>query len=158
MQLLVDSMVTCLKWTDSMKAKPIKCISLGCKCFDKRINYSTFDPRIVVDGQAMKFIVDSQEKEPFKANHFKFLGRWLNPFLTETDIKEKIKSSLLKDMDLIENSKLRNGLMKLWLSQFYALSHLSWPLMILDLDRSFSLDLQAQIQLTLKNGQCSPFC
>ena len=84
-----------------MKAKPSKCISLGCKLFDKRIKnerftplqatvYSPFDPRIVVDGQAMKFIVHSQEKEPFKANHFKFLGRWLNPLLTETDIKKKI--------------------------------------------------------------------
>ena len=40
--------------------------------------------------------------------------------------------------------------MKLWLYQFYALSHLSWPLMIHDLDRSFALDLQVQIQSTLK--------
>ena len=34
--------------------------------------------------------------------------------------------------------------------QFYALSHLSWPLMIRDLDISFARDLQAQIQPTLK--------
>ena len=161
MQLLVDLTVTWLKWTDTMRAKPTKCVSLGCKLFDKRTKnerftplqqtvYSPFDPRIVVDGQPMKFIVDAQEKEPFKAKHFKFLGRWLNPSLTETDIKEKIKASLLKDMDLIASSKLRNGFMKLWLYQFYALSHLSWPLMIHDLDRSFALDLQAQIQSTLK--------
>ena len=53
-------------------------------------------------------------------------------------------------MDLIRNSKLKNGFMKLWLYQFYALSHLSWPLMIHDLDMSFARDLQAQIQPTLK--------
>ena len=40
--------------------------------------------------------------------------------------------------------------MKLWLYQFYAISHLSWPFMINDLDRSFSLDLQAEVNVQLK--------
>ena len=53
-------------------------------------------------------------------------------------------------MDLIGNSKLKNGFIKLWLYHFYALSHLSWPLMIHNLDMSFARDLQAQIQPTLK--------
>ena len=118
MQLVVNLIVTWLKWTDTMRGEPSKCISLGFKLFDKRIKnkfftplqetiYSPFDPKIVVVvGQLMKFIVDPVEKKPFKAKHFKFLGRWLNPLLNETVIKEKIKTSLLKDMDLIQNSKL----------------------------------------------------
>ena len=40
--------------------------------------------------------------------------------------------------------------MKLWLYQFYALSHLSWPFIINDLDRSFSLDLQREVNVQLK--------
>jgi len=65
-------------------------------------------------------------------------------------LNKKIKSLLLKDMNLIQNSKLKNGFMKLWLYQFYTLMHLSWPLMIHDLDISFACDLQARIQSTLK--------
>jgi len=55
----------------------------------------------------------------------------------------------LKDIETIQNSKV-NGFMKLWPYQFYAISHLSWPFMINDLDRSFSLDLQAEVNVQLK--------
>ena len=105
MQLVVNLTVIWLKWTDTMRAKPSKCISLGCKLFDKRTKnkrftpvyetvYSPFDPKVFVDGQQIKFIVHPHEKEPFKAEHFKFLSRWLNPLLSETGIKQKIKSLL----------------------------------------------------------------
>ena len=41
--------------------------------------------------------------------------------------------------------------MKLWLYQFYALLHLSWPFIINDLDKSFSQDLQRMINRQLKS-------
>ena len=41
--------------------------------------------------------------------------------------------------------------MKLWLYQFYVLSHLSWPFLINDLDLSFAQDLQRNVNMTLKN-------
>lgn len=161
MQLAVDLTSQWLNWTETMKAKPSKCISLGFKLFEKKIKndkftplldsvYSPFDPKIVIDGQVMKFIVNPEEKDPFKANHFKFLGRWLNPLLKEKEIKEKIAASLSHDMELVNNSKV-NGFMKLWLYQFYVLSHLSWPFLINDLDLSFSQNLQRKINLTLKS-------
>ena len=38
MQTAVDLTTRWLKWTETMKAKPSKCISLGFKLFDKKIN------------------------------------------------------------------------------------------------------------------------
>ena len=111
--------------------------------------YAPFDPCISIGGQLMKFIVNPAEKDSFKANHFKFLGRWINPLLQEKELKSKILSSFLEDIEIIKNSKV-NGFMKLWLYQFYALSHLSWPFIINDLDRSFSLDLQREVNVQLK--------
>ena len=51
------------------------------------------------------FIVNPDEKDPFKSNHFKFLGRWINPFLKEKEIKAKIASSLSEDIEIIKNLK-----------------------------------------------------
>ena len=62
----------------------------------------------------------------------------------EKDIKKQIVSLLTKEIETIQSSKL-NGFMKLWLYQFYALSHLSWSFLINDLDKSFSLHLQRMI-------------
>ena len=111
--------------------------------------YAPFDPGLLIDGQPVQFIVNPSVKDPFKANHFKFLGRWLNPLIYENDLKKKINTLLTEDINIIENSKV-NGFMKLWLYQFYCLAHLSWPFMINDLTRSFALELQAEINLKLK--------
>ena len=97
----------------------------------------------------MNFIVNSTENDPFKANHFKFLGRWINPVFKENDIKNRILSSFLEDVHTIENSKV-NGFMKLWLYQFYAIQHLSWPFIINDFDKSFALELQRKVNVQLK--------
>ena len=80
MQHAVDDTDRWLKWTETMKAKPSKCIALGCKLFAKKIKnerfvpltdsiYSPFDPKIVISGQPMRFIVNPNEKDPFKATH-----------------------------------------------------------------------------------------
>ena len=160
MQLSVDLTSKWLNWTKTMKAKPSKCIAVGFKKFDKQkadekfaplleSTYSPFDPKILIDGQTMRFIINPSEKDPFKANHFKFLGRWINPLLKERDIKQMIELQLRKDMDLVQQSKL-NGFMKLWLYQFYILQHLSWHFLINDLDLSFTKDLQRSINIRLK--------
>ena len=74
MQTAVDLTTRWLKWTEIMKAKPSKCISLGFKLFDKKIKnekfipltnsvYSPFDPRIVIADQIMNFIVNPADKD-----------------------------------------------------------------------------------------------
>jgi hypothetical protein len=45
--------------------------------------------------------------------------------------EDKVEDALLHDISLIEQSKI-NGLMKLWIYQFYVLSHLSWPFLCHD--------------------------
>ena len=161
MQISIDQTNAWLHWSQTMKAKPSKCVALGFKLFGKMIKkeqftpffdtvYSPFDPKITIDGHLMKFIVNPNEPNPFKATHFKFLGRWLNPMTNEKDIKKQIISLLTKDIETIQSSKL-NGFMKFWLYQFYALSHLSWPFLINDLDKHFSLALQRMINRQLKS-------
>ena len=67
----------------------------------------------------------------------------------EKDIKAKIRASFSQELNLINESHL-NGFMKLWLYQFYAVPHLSWPFIVFDLDRTFALDLQKEHSSQLK--------
>ena len=52
-------------------------------------------------------------------------------------------------MKLIDGSGV-NGLMKLWIYQFYLLAKLSWPFLIQQLDMSFVKDLERSIMTKLK--------
>ena len=101
-------------------------------------SFAPFDHCLTIDGQPIRYIVNPQEKDPFKAEHFKFQGRWTHLLLKEMDTQIQLQLCLNEDLQLIEDSKV-NGLMKLWLYQFYALQHLSWPFIINDLNRSFAL-------------------
>ena len=80
-----------LKWTETMMAKPKKCISFGIKRFndykserftpineDKGKTYSPFDPMLTIAGKPMHYILNPNDKE-FKDRHFKFLGRQVRP-------------------------------------------------------------------------------
>ena len=142
-----------------MIAKPSKCVLLGLKMFQGSKNerftpisktvYSPFDPQLSINGQPIKFIVSPTEKDPFKATHFKFLGRWIHFSLSEEKIKERIRASLIEDINIVENSRI-HGFMKLWLYQFYVLSRLSWPFLIYDFDKIFVLEMQKTINPKLK--------
>ena len=68
----------------------------------------------------------------------------------EKDVKKQISSFLTKNMETMQSSKL-SAFMKLWLYQFCALSDLSWPFIINDLDKRFSLDLQRMIKRQFKS-------
>ena len=148
-----------LSWTVTMAAKPKKCVSFGLRKFDPRTEsscfvpltdkvYTAFDPLLVIDNQPIRSIADVSASS-FKDTHFKFLGRWFSRDLTETEIRGRVQAAFLEDIKLIQNSKV-NGLMKLWLYQFYALAHLSWPFMVHDFAKSFSVELQKLVSVTLK--------
>ena len=66
-------------------------------------------------------MLSPNDGDPFKAEHFKFLGRWIYYSLGEAQIKSKIMLSVLQDMQTIDNA-LITGFMKLWLYQFELLS------------------------------------
>ena len=156
----LDRTVKWLDWTETMRAKPKKCVSLGFRKFDTRIQcenfvpvrdsiYSPFDPRLTIKGVPVGFILDRDNPDKFKGSHFKFLGRWFRYDLSEAGVKNRIRDSLKRYMELIEGSGL-NGLMKLWIYQFYLLAKLSWPLLIQRLDMSFVKELERSIMTRLK--------
>ena len=111
--------------------------------------YSLFDPQLSIAGQPIRFILNLDDPDSFKGQHFKFLGRWIHAFLKEHLIKDKIKKEILNEIQTVDNCRL-NGFMKLWLYQFYVLYHFSWPLLIHDLDKSFAVEIQRLINPTLK--------
>ena len=92
-----------------------KCIALGMKCFkneSKNERYvplsnfvsSPFNLGLLIDGQLIKLNVNPAEKDPFKAYHFKFLGRWLNPSLKRTS-KSEFLAHFLVTWKLFRNQK-----------------------------------------------------
>ena len=111
--------------------------------------YSAFDPELKINGQAIKFMLRPNDGDPFKTEHFKFLGRWIHYSLGEAQIKSNIMPSVLQDMQTIDNP-LITGFIKLWLYQFYLLARTSWLFLIYDFDRSFARELQNQISAKLK--------
>ena len=153
-QYICDKTNAWLEWSVTMKAKPNKCVTLGFRKFHKNIKteyfkpvadtiYSPFDPGLKISGQPMRFILNLNEPDPFKAEHFKFLGRWIHYCLSEHKIKLKIWDTIMGDF-CTDDQSLVNGFMKLWIYQFYLLSHLSWPFLVYDFDHTFILDLQKQ--------------
>jgi hypothetical protein len=88
--------------------------------------------------------------KPGLEGHFKFLGCWLNAKLSNKQIKEMIRASLMDDIEKIDQSRV-NGVMKLWLYQFQAITRIAWPFLIQDLDRSFAEKLESNISFKLKS-------
>ena len=159
-QLLCNQTNNWPLWIVTMMAKPAKCVSMTMKRFEIHIKtenckpiqnsvYSLFDPGLTINNQPIRFILNANEKDEFKSKHFKFLGRWISAYLNEKDIKAKIKESILNEMEIVDKS-LVNGIMKLWIYQFYVLYHFSWPLLIHDLDKSFISSVQSLINPYLK--------
>ena len=147
-----------------MSAKPSKCIAIGFILFDKHSkqkniscllrNLSSFWTLPNHWCQPIYYIVNPQEKDPLKAEHFNFLGGWTHPLLKEKDFQLKLQLCLNEDLQLIEDSKV-NGLMKLWLFQFYALQHLSWPFIINDLNIFFLLSFKEILTNNWRNAPIS---
>ena len=161
-QLACDRTNFWLKWTITMAAKPRKCVSMAMKLFDKRIKneqfqpfsegrefgYLPFDPKLTIDSQPIRFMVDPKDPS-FKGSHFKFVGRWIHISLTNKFVRERTLSTLQEDITLIENCQI-NGLMKLWLYQFYVLAHVSWPFLVQDFPLSVAISMQSSISVQLK--------
>ena len=159
-QLAVDYTKKWLKWTETMKAKPKKCVCVGFKKFGKNVTstlnpikntaFSPFDPKLQIAGERFRFIFDpSQPDDSLKKSHFKFLGRWSAMALKDSEVADFVKKEFLSFMDLVDESAV-NGLMKLWIYQHFLLSKISWPFMIYNFSLSFVKKLQSKITIRLK--------
>ena len=176
-QMAVHKCELWLGWTNCMKAKPKKCISMAMKQFDHRIKeekfkpvldltYSPFDPELSIDGTRMAFILNPEldpktvdldpkpgeplfDKDMFEKSHFKFLGRQIHFFVKEKGIQRLIENKFQKDIETVDKS-LVNGIMKAWLYQFYVLSRLSWHFLVHDLNHSLAERLTIRATAKLK--------
>lgn len=165
MQGACDRCDVWLAWTKTMHAKPRKCISFAMRQFDARFKakpgnaqftptygtkHSAFDPLITIAGQKMHYILNPDIAEgKLTRDHFKFLGRWIHIDLCETKVQAHVRASFQREVKLV-NSCHVNGLMKLWLYQYYLLAHLSWPFLIHDFPISFARELESSMSTTLK--------
>ena len=150
-----------LCWTQTMKAKPAKCVSLAYRQFKpgsvsskgfvpiENTVYAPYDPLLTIRGEPIKFILHRNEKNEFKLKHFKFLGRWISYLLNELDVKKSVKENFLHLMSTVDNSPV-NGLMKLWMYQFGILGRLSWPFMVHDLPLSLAIEFDKHSNRFLK--------
>ena len=176
-QMAIQKCELWLDWTNCMKAKPRKCISMAMKQFDHRIKeekfkpvldltYSPFDPELSIGGAKMAFILNPEldakyvdldtepdnptfDKDLFEKSHFKFLGRWIHFFAKEKGVQKLIENKFQNDIETVDKS-LVNGIMKAWLYQFYILSRLSWLFLVHDLNHSLAERLTIRATAKLK--------
>ena len=143
-QIVLNKANTWLDWTKTMRAKPKKCVCMAFRQFRDQAPpskyskvsdtiYSAYDPQLTIAGQRMRFIL---ENTSFKGSHFKFLGRWIHPKLSETATKTHFLNKFQELMGIVENTPI-DGFMKLWIYQHFLLGMLSWPLLIQDFNHDF---------------------
>ena len=150
-QLLLDRTDKWLVWTETMKAKPRKCVSLAFRQFRKHAKsrdgftqlknsvYSPYDPKLTISGSSFRSLVphtiERKHGDPiltnFSGSHFKFLGRLICPDLWDKCTKSNLSEKYWSLVKLIDSAPV-NGFAKLWLYQFGLLSQLNWPFMIYD--------------------------
>ena len=149
-QIILNRIGAWLSWTRTMKAKPTKCKTLATSKIakEKRLImephtknvYTTFDPQLLIDSQPIPALGPTTMELD---DRFKFLGRVL-----AHDLKEKLQELLVTEafnarMSLIDRD-LVNGLMKVWIYQFYVVPTLAWPFQVYD----FPLDFAKQLDRT----------
>ena len=140
--------------------------------------YAPFDPKLKIKDTPINFILDSDTihaervkdiakrsgltdsmidlimgyagmEKDFKSRHFKFLGRYIHYFLSESEIKKMIRKKFMGDMEIVNDTNI-NGVEKAWIYQHYVLSRLSWPFMIYDFDITFVKELNSLATSKLK--------
>ena len=144
-----------LNWTDTMRAKPKKCVTAAWRQFHKGSTsrsgfvpitdtiYAPYDPLLTIAGKPVNFILqpfkENDDKETrFKKSHFKFLGRWTHWAVgsPETDIKERFKIDFFKDLATVDQLPI-NGFMKIWIYEHFIVRMSCWPLFIHDFNQNF---------------------
>ena len=112
-QQLISVVDDFLKWTRTMKAKPVKCKSHAMKKFvpskqqkqDGHMTlYVAYDPQLEIDGKQITYI----HSQPIR-----FLGKRIYKDLKDGDIRQMVNQKLLSMLNTTEKSQL-SGIMKLW--------------------------------------------
>ena len=111
--------------------------------------YSPYDAKLTIGGERMKFIVDETKSNEFQKTHFKFLGRWISVDLDDHKVRDLLHQIILERVCAVDRCAV-NGLMKLWLYQFYVIPSISWPFLIHDINLYFVEELQKHVNVYLR--------
>jgi hypothetical protein len=164
-QRVLDSLSAWLEWTRCMAAKPKKCVSVAYRQFDRRstshrftplnfTKYSAFDPMLTLNGITMGSLANpGSGPSKLLKRVFKFLGLRIHVSLSDEPLYEDVRELFVKDLSTVNSSHV-NGLMKLWLYQFYILARLAWPLSVQNFSMSFAKDLESHATSFLKKWAC----
>ena len=126
-QVVLDSIQEWLTWTQTMAAKPKKCVGTS-------LHHGVpADPKLTIAGVPMKWI----EKEPFK-----FLGKQLCANASDEAARRLIMKET-EDAVLKIDNLLLGCAQKMWIFDAVLMSMLSWQLLIHDMSVSFVEELGA---------------
>jgi hypothetical protein len=146
-QYLLKKTAKWLKATDTMEEKAKKCFALARKKFQKdpsqsfqNISYSSYDPKLTINGAPIKFI----GHDPFK-----FLGVKIYHDMKQDKIREAIKAKFTNMFEVVDKDKI-TGPMKIWIYEFFISSKMSWDLMMYDTPVSFNKELDVIVNRYLK--------
>ena len=128
-QLLLDLLYGFLLWS-TMRLKVPKCMSIAFGCLPEHRPekvWSSFDPELSVGGQQIPVM---------SPEGCKYLGRRLNPTLSESDVKKFIEKALSEWLSLVHSTQLL-GAMKCWIYNHFIIPKLTWFFTIHDLSLSY---------------------
>lgn len=145
-QVLLHLLHGFLLWS-TMRLKVAKCMSIAfgyrpLPNLEEKKGWISFDPHLTVGGQAIPVM---------SPEGCKYLGRRLDPSLSESAVKESIKVTLLQWLRLVDTTQLLR-VMKCWLYNAFIIPKLSWFFTIHNLSLSFAkVDLGCIIMPFLKS-------
>ena len=124
-ELVLKKFQEWLQWSQTMAAKPKKCIASGLK------GGKPFDPELKVWESEGKWF-----PKYLNDDHFKHLGKDLLADFSEAQAKKKVLAKLNEYVDLVDGTLL-NNIPKLWIWANYVVHKISWLFLIHDFPPSF---------------------
>jgi Reverse transcriptase (RNA-dependent DNA polymerase) len=125
-QFLLDKLHSFLTWSRTMRLKVPKCLALAFGYQGSTV-WGSFDPQLAVGGQVIPVMGPAG---------CKYLGRRLDPSLSEVGVKAFLCDSLLCWMRLVDGTPLL-GSMRCWIYDAFIVPKLSWFFTIHNLSLSF---------------------
>ena len=148
-QQLINITDKFLKWSRTMKAKPVKCKSHAMKKVTPNIQqrrqghktqYTAYDPKLQINGQQISYI----HSEPIR-----FLGKLFYADLKDEGIRRMVNEKLSNLLRTTDSSDL-NGIMKMWIYNHVIIPKMTWEFTIYNFPITYIEKLEATCTKYLK--------
>ena len=156
-QKLINIVNQFLRWTRTMKAKPIKCQSHAMKKYvpnkmqrrkGHKTQYVAYDPKLTIDGGEIVSI----HNQPMR-----FLGRLIFEDLKDQAIRQSVRGKLVDMLKATEKSQL-NGIMKMWIYNNAIIPKMTWEFTIYNFPITYVESLAAVCTKYLKRWDGISHC